>query len=97
LVASVLAEPAEVPAAKTPVVAAGTATEDAAPAKRDDPAPSLLAGLGLGNLLFLAPIAGAVLLAVAAFALMRGRQASPPSVFAGRDPWDRLAREVRSA
>lgn len=86
-------------AAPTTEPAADPATAEAQPDPAEE-APSLLAGLslpGFGGLMILAPIAGAVLLSVAAFALMRGRQAAPPAVFAGRDPWDRLAREVRGS
>jgi hypothetical protein len=93
-------EAAPAPVAATPTEpAAAPATAEAQPDPAEE-APSLQAGLslpGFGGLMILAPIAGAVLLAVAAFALMRGRQAAPPAVFAGRDPWDRLAREARGA
>lgn len=59
---------------------------------------ALLTGLALpspGQLLMILSVVGAVLLMLAAFALMRGRQAAPPAVFAGRDPWEKLAKEAR--
>lgn len=85
-----------------PAAREATAEADAAagPARPDmaRPEKSVLAGLnlpGLGQLALLIPAIGAVLLAIAAFALMRGRQAAPPAVFAGRDPWEKLARTAR--
>lgn len=96
--------PDEPPAPAVDVAAATTVAEGqaAAPAiettQRPDEA-SVLPSLSLpdlGQLAIILPVIGAVLLAVTVLALMRGRQAAPPAVFAGRDPWDRLARETRA-
>jgi hypothetical protein len=95
---------AEAASAESAVPAALVAADAPADATSDAPVPqateaSLLAVLplpSLGQLALVLPVLGAVLLALAALALMRGRQAEPPAAFAGRDPWEKLAREARS-
>ncbi len=104
-----IAAPAPVEPASTDIAQAEVASDQsvaaepapaetaAAPDQPAAPMPAVAAGLGsLGVLAMIAPVIGAVILAVAAFALMRGRQAEPPAVFAGRDPWSKLAHEARA-
>ncbi len=84
--------------ASTDASVSATAPADQADAAAEPPVVASASGLGsLGSLAFIAPIVGAVILAVAAFTLMRGRQAAPPAVFAGRDPWAKLANQARAS
>jgi hypothetical protein len=71
--------------------------QPAAPATEEASLWSAIPLPGFGNMLLILPVIGAVLLALASLALARGRQAEPPAVFSGRDPWAKLAREARGA